>query len=64
METERLWPGLDRVEEEDGVGRRRSVGELDEEQEESGEDEDGRASDMLWKELERDWKEKDRRSYH
>lgn len=52
IETERLWPGLDGVNNVDGGERMRSAWELAEEEEEPVGEEEEMLSAMFWKELE------------
>lgn len=54
METERLWPGLDGVNNVDGGERMRSAWELVEEEEDPVGEEEEMLSAMFWKELESD----------
>lgn len=54
METERLWPGLDGVNEVDGGERMRSAWELAEEMVEPVGEEEEMLSAMFWQELESD----------
>lgn len=54
METERLWPGLEGVDEVDGGERMRSAWELVEELEEPVGEGEEMLSAMFWQELESD----------